>query len=103
MRRPASWASAQIQLAADPVLVWRALIQRMLAGTGAIQFSVPMLIARLSAWWLHEPLTWRRRLPILVDLVVLPVVRKRWFLAVRRRAETMRTTRVIHRGDRPCL
>lgn len=34
---------------------------------------------------------------------VLPVARKRCFLAVRKRVETMRLSRVIHRGDRPCL
>ena len=31
-----------------------------LAETGAIQFSVPILIALLSAWWLHERLDARR-------------------------------------------
>ena len=34
---------------------------------------------------------------------LLPAARKRCFLAVRKRVETMRCTRVIHRGDRPRL
>ena len=33
-----------------------ALHYLQLAETGAIQFSVPILIALLSAWWLHERL-----------------------------------------------
>ena len=37
-----------------------ALQYLQLAETGAIQFSVPMLIALLSAWWLGERLDARR-------------------------------------------
>ena len=53
-----------------------ALQYLQLAETGAIQFSVPMLIALLSAWWLHEPLDARRGLAILAGFVgVLLVIR----------------------------
>ena len=41
-----------------------ALQYLQLAETGAIQFSVPILIALLSAWWLHERLDARRILAI---------------------------------------
>lgn len=41
-----------------------ALQYLQLAETGAIQFSVPILIALLSAWWLHERLDGRRILAI---------------------------------------
>ena len=37
-----------------------ALQYLQLAETGAIQFSVPILIALLSAWWLGEKLDARR-------------------------------------------
>jgi drug/metabolite transporter (DMT)-like permease len=37
-----------------------ALQHLQLAETGAIQFSVPLLIALLSSWWLHEKLDARR-------------------------------------------
>jgi drug/metabolite transporter (DMT)-like permease len=53
-----------------------ALQYLQLAETGAIQFSVPLLIALLSAWWLHERLDARRWLAIVAGFVgVLLVVR----------------------------
>lgn len=53
-----------------------ALQYLQLAETGAIQFSVPLLIALLSAWWLHERLDARRWLAIVAGFIgVLLVVR----------------------------
>lgn len=53
-----------------------ALQHLQLAETGAIQFSVPLLIALLSAWWLGERLDARRWLAIGAGLAgVLLVVR----------------------------
>ncbi len=53
-----------------------ALQYLQLAETGAIQFSVPILIALLSAWWLGERLDVRRWLAILGGFVgVLLVIR----------------------------
>jgi drug/metabolite transporter (DMT)-like permease len=53
-----------------------ALQYLQLAETGAIQFSVPLLIALLSAWWLHEHLDARRWLAIVVGFAgVLLVIR----------------------------
>ncbi len=53
-----------------------ALQYLQLAETGAIQFSVPMLIALLSAWYLHERLDARRGWAILAGFVgVLLVIR----------------------------
>ena len=53
-----------------------ALQYLQLAETGAIQFSVPLLIALLSAWWLGEKLDWRRWLAITAGFVgVLLVIR----------------------------
>lgn len=53
-----------------------ALQYLQLAETGAIQFSVPMLIALLSAWWLHEKLDPRRWVAIVGGFVgVLLVIR----------------------------
>jgi drug/metabolite transporter (DMT)-like permease len=53
-----------------------ALQYLQLAETGAIQFSVPLLIALFSAWWLGEHLDWRRWLAIVVGFVgVLLVIR----------------------------
>jgi len=47
-------------LASMTALNFFALQYLQLAETGAIQFSVPILIALLSAWWLGERLDWRR-------------------------------------------
>ena len=53
-----------------------ALQYLQLAETGAIQFSVPLLIALLSAWWLGERLDARRWLAIVAGFVgVLLVIR----------------------------
>jgi drug/metabolite transporter (DMT)-like permease len=53
-----------------------ALQYLQLAETGAIQFSVPMLIALLSAWWLGERLDTRRWVAIVAGFVgVLLVIR----------------------------
>jgi drug/metabolite transporter (DMT)-like permease len=51
-------------LAAMTALNFFALQYLQLAETGAIQFSVPILIALLSAWWLGERLDARRWLAI---------------------------------------
>jgi drug/metabolite transporter (DMT)-like permease len=63
-------------LASMTALNFWALQYLQLAETGAIQFSVPMLIALLSAWWLHERLDARRWVAIVGGFVgVLLVIR----------------------------
>lgn len=63
-------------LASMTALNFVALQYLQLAETGAIQFSVPILIALLSAWWLHERLDWRRWAAILAGFAgVLLVIR----------------------------
>ncbi len=63
-------------LAAMTALNFFALQYLQLAETGAIQFSVPILIALLSAWWLGERLDARRWVAIVVGLAgVLLVIR----------------------------
>ena len=53
-----------------------ALQYLQLAETGAIQFSVPLLIALLSAWWLGERLDARRWIAIIAGFIgVLLVIR----------------------------
>jgi drug/metabolite transporter (DMT)-like permease len=53
-----------------------ALQYLQLAETGALQFSVPILIALLSAWWLGEKLDARRWLAVLAGFAgVLLVIR----------------------------
>lgn len=53
-----------------------ALQYLQLAETGALQFSVPILIALMSSWWLHEKLDARRWLAILGGFAgVLLVIR----------------------------
>ncbi len=53
-----------------------ALQYLQLAETGAIQFSVPLMIALLSAWWLGERLDARRWLAIIAGFIgVLLVIR----------------------------
>ena len=63
-------------LASMTALNFWALQYLQLAETGAIQFSVPLLIALLSAWWLHERLDLRRWLAIVCGFLgVLLVIR----------------------------
>ncbi len=63
-------------LAAMTALNFWALQYLQLAETGAIQFSVPLLIALLSAWWLGEHLDARRWLAIVAGFLgVLLVIR----------------------------
>jgi len=63
-------------LAAMTGLNFVALQYLQLAETGAIQFSVPILIALLSAWWLHERLDARRWVAIVAGFAgVLLVIR----------------------------
>ena len=65
-----------VMLASMTGLNFWALQYLQLAETGAIQFSVPMLIALLSAWWLHERLDARRWVAILAGFMgVLLVIR----------------------------
>jgi len=53
-----------------------ALQYLQLAETGAIQFSVPLLIGLISAWWLHEHLDGRRWCAIVAGFAgVLLVIR----------------------------
>jgi len=63
-------------LASMTALNFWALQYLQLAETGAIQFSVPLLIALLSAWWLGEKLDARRWLAIVSGFIgVLLVIR----------------------------
>jgi drug/metabolite transporter (DMT)-like permease len=63
-------------LASMTALNFWALQYLQLAETGAIQFSVPLLIALLSAWWLGERLDARRWVAIVLGFVgVLLVIR----------------------------
>ena len=65
-----------LMLAGMTALNFAALQYLQLAETGAIQFSVPLLIALLSAWWLHERLDARRWVAIVGGFVgVLLVIR----------------------------
>lgn len=51
-----------------------ALQYLQLAETGAVQFSVPILIALLSAWWLKEKLDFRRWVAICVGFLGILVI-----------------------------
>ncbi len=63
-------------MASMTALNFWALQYLQLAETGAIQFSVPLLIALFSAWWLGERLDARRWLAIVAGFVgVLLVIR----------------------------
>ncbi len=65
-----------LMLASMTGLNFWALQYLQLAETGAIQFSVPILIALLSAWWLGERLDARRWAAIVAGFVgVLLVIR----------------------------
>lgn len=76
------WRHPQLQLLRGLMLAtmtglnfW-ALQYLQLAETGAIQFSVPILIAVLSAWWLGERLDARRWLAIAAGFIgVLIIIR----------------------------
>ena len=60
MKSPGLQLLRAAMLASMTGLNFWALQYLQLAETGAIQFSVPILIALLSAWWLHERLDARR-------------------------------------------
>ena len=65
-----------LMLAAMTGLNFWALQYLQLAETGAMQFSVPILIAVLSAWWLGEHLDARRWMAIALGFVgVLVIIR----------------------------
>lgn len=77
MKSPQLQALRGVMLASMTALNFFALQYLQLAETGAIQFSVPILIALLSAWWLHEKLDARRWIAIFggfagVMLVIRP-------------------------------
>lgn len=55
-----------------------ALQYLQLAETGAIQFSVPLLIALLSAWWLGERLDARRWAAIVAGLLGVMLILRPW-------------------------
>ena len=76
MRSPRLQALRGLMLATMTALNFVALQYLQLAETGAIQFSVPIVIALLSAWWLHERLDARRWVAIVGGFVgVLLVIR----------------------------
>ena len=76
MRSPRLHLLRAALLASMTGLNFWALQYLQLAETGAIQFSVPILIALLSAWWLHERLDARRWVAIVGGFVgVLLVIR----------------------------
>ncbi|MFZ2652181.1 MAG: DMT family transporter [Burkholderiaceae bacterium] len=65
-----------LMLAIMTALNFWALQYLQLAQTAAIQFSVPLMIALFSAWFLHEHLDWRRWAAILAGFAgVLLVIR----------------------------
>ena len=76
VRRPGLQALRGLMLAAMTALNFWALQYLQLAETGAIQFSVPLLIALISARWLGERLDTRRWLAIGIGFAgVLLVIR----------------------------
>jgi drug/metabolite transporter (DMT)-like permease len=76
MARPRLHLLRAAMLASMTGLNFWALQYLQLAETGAIQFSVPLLIALLSAWWLGERLDARRWLAIVGGFAgVLLVIR----------------------------
>ena len=76
MHRPRLHLLRAAMLAAMTGLNFWALQYLQLAETGAIQFSVPILIALLSAWWLHERLDARRWVAVVAGFAgVLLVMR----------------------------
>jgi drug/metabolite transporter (DMT)-like permease len=76
MRSPRLQALRALLMVSMTALNFAALQYLQLAETGAIQFSVPILIALLSAWWLGERLDGRRWLAVLAGFAgVLLVIR----------------------------
>jgi len=76
MHSPRLQALRAAMLASMTGLNFFALQYLQLAETGAIQFSVPILIALLSAWWLGERLDLRRWLAVIAGFAgVLLVIR----------------------------
>lgn len=76
MKSPPLHLLRAAMLASMTGLNFWALQTLQLAETGAIQFSVPILIALLSAWWLHERLDARRWAAVVVGFCgVLLVMR----------------------------
>lgn len=76
VRNPRLQLLRSLLLALMTAFNFLALQYLQLAETGAIQFSVPLLIALLSAWWLGERLDWRRWAAIGTGFAgVLPVMR----------------------------
>lgn len=76
VRNPRLQLLRSAMLATMTAMNFWALQYLQLAETGAIQFSVPLLIALLSAWVLGEHLDWRRWLAIVVGFGgVLLVIR----------------------------
>ena len=76
MKSPKLQALRAVMMAAMTALNFWALQYLQLAETGAIQFSVPVLIALMSAWWLGERLDARRWVAIIAGFLgVLLVIR----------------------------
>jgi len=76
MHSPRLHLARGAMLASMTALNFVALQYLQLAETGAIQFSVPILIALWSAWWLHERLDARRWVAVVGGFVgVLLVIR----------------------------
>jgi drug/metabolite transporter (DMT)-like permease len=76
MHSPRLQAVRAVLMVLMTALNFWALQYLQLAETGAIQFSVPLLIALLSAWWLGEKLDTRRWLAIVGGFLgVLLVIR----------------------------
>jgi drug/metabolite transporter (DMT)-like permease len=76
VRNPRLQALRAAMLASMTGLNFWALQYLQLAETGALQFSVPILIALMSAWWLHEKLNAQRWIAIVGGFAgVLLVIR----------------------------
>jgi drug/metabolite transporter (DMT)-like permease len=76
VQRPRLHFLRGLMMCAMTALNFWALQYLQLAETGAMQFSVPILIAVFSAWWLGERLDKRRWLAILAGFVgVLIIIR----------------------------
>jgi drug/metabolite transporter (DMT)-like permease len=75
-QRPGLQVLRALMLASMTALNFWALQFLQLAETAAIQFSVPLMIALFSAWFLHEHLDWRRWAAIVAGFAgVLLVIR----------------------------
>ena len=76
MQRPRLQVLRALMLASMTALNFWALQYLQLAETAAIQFSVPLMIALFSAWFLGEHLDWRRWAAIVAGFAgVLLVIR----------------------------